>query len=251
MAIRERVRDTTMHLDEQGSVHERKGTGRRSAVGLVYDYLRQKILEGEYPPGMWLRQDAIAADLGLSRMPVREALRQAEAEGWVVSYRNRGWAVSALTAEDVEELYVMRMALEGLAARVGAVLLKDEDMQRMEELLRRMEELRVVQDGMLFLRPDWEFHDVLYASARRPRLYRRIKSLQENAARYIGVYITLPGATDLAIEGHQRILQACKSRDPQAVEETARQHIAEIAQRVIEFVREHPSGRFGEPVQEA
>lgn len=212
-----------------------------SAVNRVCEYLRANIVRGELLPGTWLRPDEIAEELGVSRMPIREALQRLEAESYVVCHAHRGWTVASLTADDVEELYLMRGALQGLATRLAAPLLTDDDLSRMEALLCRMRELRSVSDVMVFLYRDWEFHDVLYAAAKRPRLYQRIHALRQNAARYARLYITLPGATDVSIAAHCRILDACRSRDPESVERADCEHSAETARLVIEYIRTHPT----------
>jgi DNA-binding GntR family transcriptional regulator len=212
---------------------------------VVYEHLRDQIAKEELLPGEWLRQDAIAAELGTSRMPLREALRQLEAEGYVEFHPRRGWAVAALSAEDIEEINVMRMGLEGLAARLGTAKITDDDLAQMERHVRRMEELWSVEDRSLLFEQDYPFHDVLYAAAGRARLLQRIRMLQRNARRYRSVDITLPDTPNWAIVEHRHIVEACRSRDAELVEQLTRAHIAGFTRRAIAYLQAHAGDRPG------
>jgi DNA-binding GntR family transcriptional regulator len=212
---------------------------------VVYEHLRDQIAKQELRPGEWLRQDAIAVELGTSRMPLREALRQLEAEGYVVFHPRRGWAVAALSAEDIEEINVMRMGLEGLAARLGTAKITDDDLAQMERYLRRMEELWSAGERTLLFEEDYPFHDVLYAAAGRPHLLHRIHVLQRNARRYRSVDITQPDTPNWAIIEHRHILEACKSRDAELAEQLTRAHIAALTRRTTAYLQAHPGDGLG------
>jgi DNA-binding GntR family transcriptional regulator len=212
---------------------------------VVYEHLRDQIVKRELRPGEWLRQDAIAVELGTSRMPLREALRRLEAEGYVVFHPRRGWAVAALSAEDIEEINVMRMGLEGLAARLGAAKITDDGLAQMECYLRRMEELWSAGEPTLLFEEDYPFHDVLYVAAGRPHLFHRIHVLQRNARRYRSVDITLPDTPNWAMVEHRHILEACKSRDAELAEQLTRAHIAALTRRTIAYLEAHPGDGFG------
>jgi DNA-binding GntR family transcriptional regulator len=239
------IQYTISNLDGNSMIVQTSAPSIPSAVSVVYEYLRDQIAKHELPPGAWLRQDAIAADLGTSRMPLREALRQLEGEGYVVFHPRRGWAVAALSVEDIEEINVMRMGLEGLAARLGTARVTDGDLIQMERLLRRMQDLWNAEDRSLLFEQDYPFHDILYAAAGRARLLQRIHVLQRNARRYRSVDITLPDTPNWAIVEHRHIVEACRSRDVELVEQLTRAHIAALTRRTIAYLQSHPGEGLG------
>ena len=111
---------------------------KASLRGKVFNTIREAILEGSYKPGDVLRESTIATELGVSRTPVREAIRQLELEGLVQSIPNKETVVAGITQEDVEDIYLIRSRLEGLAARKAAERITEQDLQEMEEILARL-----------------------------------------------------------------------------------------------------------------
>jgi DNA-binding GntR family transcriptional regulator len=153
---------------------------RQSRTDRAVIELRAAIIEGALEPGSPLRQDRIARKLGLSHIPVREALRRLEAEGLVRIRPMCGATVAALSAREIEELSEMRGALESLALRLAAPKIGSAELRRAGEILNRMDRMS----------PRWgelntEFHLALYAPADRPRLLQQIESLHKNIERYV------------------------------------------------------------------
>lgn len=201
---------------------------------LVLTRIRADILRGALPPGTWLRQDQLAREFGVSRMPVREALLQLEVEGYVKLHRHRGAVVRELSSEQVEEIYLTRAALEGFATRLGVPHLKSRDLKQMEGYIQQMEGVQNKSDVAGFLLWDKRFHDVIYAAADRKILREKIDRLWENSHRYIRVYfLKVPDAKQRAIVAHRRIWNACSRGD---VEETAKlmqEHLAQAPLGVL------------------
>jgi DNA-binding GntR family transcriptional regulator len=222
-------------------------TSYRTMQELVVEALRRQILSGDLAPGTHLYQEKLAQTLGVSRQPVREALRQLEVEGYVVIEPHRGVLVKELSRDDVEELYVLRSAIEGFAAGLAAERMRPEVIDRMRTELRRMEDLHAAgAPGHEFLVPDSLFHDAFYEVCGRPGLIRRLTELAENSHRYVRAYISLPGSQTKAIATHRQILRALESGDAAATRAAVVRHLestvagvlAELDRRLAARLRE-------------
>lgn len=192
--------------------------GYRTMADIAHDALRERILSGALLPGERIDQEAEAERLSASRMPIREALGRLEAEGLVEILRHRGAVVRALSVDDLEDLYVLRLALEGVAGRLGTENLSAEALTGMGRLLPAMEEIVARDDPVAWLDIDWTFHETLYFAARRPRLLRTIYSLREEARRYRTVGLSLPDVLEVSLREHRAIVDACARRDGEEVE---------------------------------
>lgn len=211
-------------MTEQRSQSQDTGTdGYRTMADVAYDELRRRILSGALPAGSRIDQDAEAERLRASRMPIREALRRLGAEGLVDIAPHRGAVVRALSAADLEDLYVMRLALEGVAGRLGAAQLSPEDLEAMRQMLPAMEEVVAQEDPVAWLELDWSFHHTLYRAAQRPRLLQTIHQLREEARRYRTVGLSLPRVLEVSLHEHRAMIEACERRDGEEVEVLIRQ----------------------------
>jgi DNA-binding GntR family transcriptional regulator len=192
--------------------------GYRTMADVAYAVLHGRILSGALQPGERIDQDAEAQRLNASRMPVREALRRLEAEGLVDILRHRGAVVRPLSVEDLEDLYVLRLALEGVAGRLGVEHLPDDQLRFMRSLLPAMEAIVERGDPAAWIDIDWTFHETLYRAASRPRLLRTIQSLREEAKRYRSVGLALPDVLAVSLLEHRAMVDACLRRDGEEVE---------------------------------
>ena len=137
---------------------------RQSLTSAVADKLRDQIIRGVIPEGAQLRQDAIANQFKVSRIPVREALRQLDAEGLITILPNRGAIVPALSPEDIEELFSIRALLEPEVLKLSIPHLTEEDFSRADAVLRQyVKELRRDDHVSAWGRLNWEFHSILYS----------------------------------------------------------------------------------------
>lgn len=196
--------------------------GYRTMADIAYDTLRDRIVTGVLPAGERIDQDAEAERLQASRMPIREALRRLEAEGLVDIVRHRGVVVRSLSVDDLEDLYVMRLALECVAARLGVAGLAQPDLDAMRQLLPEMDDVVARQDAVAWLDIDWAFHEILYRAAQRPRLLRTIHGLREEARRYRTVGLSLPRVLEVSLQEHRLIIMACEQRNGEEVERLIR-----------------------------
>jgi DNA-binding GntR family transcriptional regulator len=222
-----------------GSPTYRTAIPRQTLPSAVAERLREKILRGEFREGEQLRQHAIADELAVSRIPVREALRQLEAEGLVKIQDHRGAVVTALSPDEIEELFEMRAALESLTLRRAVPHLTEEGLAQAEQALTRYERaLNAEADFDVWGELHWQFHSVLYAAANRPRSLALIQTLNNNADRYIRLHILFSrDAHRHAKDEHRAILELCRQRDARAASQLLEAHISKAGREMKEFIK--------------
>lgn len=212
---------------------------------MVADVLREAILRGILVAGQQLRQDEIARELGVSHIPVREALRQLEAEGLVRLRPYRGFEVSELSPEEVEELYEIRIPLECQALRLALPHLTDDDLRRAEEILDAID---AEDDPSAWSELNTEFHAVLYAPSRRQRLLNLIRTLRTNVDRYLRLYISVMHRKQFSQKEHRRILEAVRRRDEAEALRALEEHLGIACRMLVDYLRrerhaeEHEAG---------
>jgi DNA-binding GntR family transcriptional regulator len=176
----------------------------------IVTQLRERILNGQLPGGIQLRQERIAQEFGVSRIPVREALSRLEAEGLVTREHNRGCIVATMSLADLQESLDIRAALEGRALRLAIPRMTPADFAAVSDVLDRY--AKATSPGQ-WTELNLEFHMTLYRPAGRPRLVRMIEDLIRGTDRYLRVYISFIVGRDDPLEEHRQILRACKERD--------------------------------------
>lgn len=201
---------------------------------MVADVLREAILRGILLAGQQLRQDEIARELGVSHIPVREALRQLEAEGLVRLRPYRGFEVSELSPEEVEELYEIRIPLECQALRLALPHLTDEDLERAEQILDAID---AEGDPSAWSELNTEFHAVLYAPSRRQRLLNLIRTLRTNVDRYLRLYISVMQRKQYSQREHRKILDAVRRRDAAGAVAALEEHLGIACRMLVDYLR--------------
>ncbi len=226
-----------MATDSQGS-----GIPRQSLTSAVADKLRDQIIRGEIAEGAQLRQDAIALHYQVSRIPVREALRQLEAEGLIRIVPNRGAIVPALSPDDIVEIFTVRALLEPEVLKLSIPHLTQADLAQAEAVLRKYEsELTLEQHVETWGRLNWQFHSTLYSRADRPRFMSIIRNVNNTCERYTRLQLYLTHGMERANEEHHRILQLCRARNVGAACKLLRHHILYAGQSLKEAVQERRS----------
>jgi len=176
--------------------------------------------------GAQLRQDAIASQYHVSRIPVREALRQLDAEGLIAIVPNRGAVVPALSPDDVEELFSIRALLEPEVLKLSIPHLTEEDFAEADAVLREyISELRRDDHVSSWGRLNWQFHSILYSRANQPRFLAIIRNVNNSGERYTRLQLYLTHGMKRANEEHHQILQFCRQRDVAKACKLLRQHI--------------------------
>jgi DNA-binding GntR family transcriptional regulator len=197
-----------------------------STTDVVTDALREAILDGSLPPSAWLREDDLAAQLRVSRTPVREALRRLGDEHLTVRVAHRGSMVAPMTLDDVLAVYAVREALESLAARITATRRPAGIVESLVEVNNQMSAAVKKKDFVEARRLNFKFHRLLREGTGNPYLQRFLLQV-EHAVRRFGVStIDAPGRAAEMIAGHQGIIEAVASGDPDSA-----------AQRATELVR--------------
>lgn len=194
----------------------------------VHDELRAAILRNELPAGMILNQVHVAERLGVSRTPLREAFRMLQREGLIEGESNKRMRVAALSLEGLEDLYAMRILLEGLAIRLTVPHQSNEALSELKDLLKEMEKLAQMEDYEAWETPHRKFHAGL-VQAVGDRHRREIVRLSEHAERYRRAYTTeAPRAWAKGVKEHKAILDACVDRDPTLAAERLARHYSSV-----------------------
>ena len=201
----------------------------------VADAVRTRIISGKLPAGERIDQDALAAEFSVSRMPVREALRQLGAEGFVTIVPHRGAIVTALSPSEVEEIYEIRAALEGVAARHASRELSPSDLTALRAILAAM---RNEDDIDRWVALNADFHDTINQASERPRLLELIQRFREQSQPYIRLYVQRLHKSAQARKEHKAILDALATRDADAAEAAVRAHLISTGRAVAGFARE-------------
>jgi len=223
------------------------GIPRQSLPSAVADKLRDQIIRGEIPEGAQLRQDAIAMQYQVSRIPVREALRQLDAEGLIAIVPNRGAIVPALSPSDIGELFSIRALLEPEVLKLSIPHLTEEDFAEAETVLQKyVHELKKQEHVSTWGRLNWQFHSILYSRANQPRFMAIIRNVNNSGERYTRLQLYLTHGVKRANEEHHQILKLCREKNVAAACDLVREHIrhagdslkAVLEQRRIEAQRE-------------
>lgn len=207
---------------------------QRSTPDRIADALREAILRGTFEEGQSLRQDEIAAQFGVSRIPVREALRQLEAEGLVTIHLNKGAIVAVLSPSEVQELCEIRASLEATALQIAIPKLLESDFEKAAATLAATDQ---AADAAQWSRLNWEFHSTLYTPADRPRLLGLIKTLHINIDRYVRLQMEKMHYLERSQTEHYQILAACRQRNGEAATQLLKQHIDTAGQELVRYLQ--------------
>lgn len=210
--------------------------GLLSAQQEAYRYLRDRILTGELAGNARLNPAEIAELLGISRMPVREALRQLDAEGLVIMRPNRAAHVRRLTAADVEDLFEIRTALEVLAVRPAVLSLGKESLAELVATMERMDRAR--SDPVEWLRRHDDFHDAISALGNRRRLRQELVRVRLAIRPYLLMYMKVFETVEMPGLEHASLIDALASRDVARAEKAMREHVANPGEGLVKFLRE-------------
>lgn len=208
-----------------------------TAQEAVLAEIRRKILSGAWAPGTPIRQDAVAAELGVSRVPVREALKILEGEGQVSYVPHKGYVVRELDADELVELYRLRELLEAEAIRHSVPNLTERHLAEMEDAMVRMERLDP-SDLAALADHNREFHSVLLDAADMPRLRHFLRLLRDAADVYRVLLYSDAGTLAQTAAEHREIYAACVDRDTDRVIELHDQHRSHTVEILLPRLRE-------------
>ncbi len=201
--------------------------------GLVHQIaaaLRERILTGALAPGVALRQDHVAAEFETSHIPVREAFRRLESDGFVVAYPRRGVFVARLDPEEAEEITEMRAALEALAVRRSVPLASAEHYEAAAAAIAAGDASPELD---AWSAANWRFHRALYAAGGRPRLMQTLDGLWLQVDRYLRVVWRVADYQPHSQDEHRAILAAYRARDVETAERLTRSHILDAGKTLL------------------
>ena len=199
----------------------------------VYRILKAEIIEGSLKPGTKLLENNIAKQLGISRTPIREALRELAAEGFVKMNPNQGVVVSNASVEDVQEVLQIRGVLEGLAARLATKMINEEEIKELEKYQKQMEYYTNKDDVLAFSEMDTEFHELILNICGNNRLIQIRKNLSDQAHRYQIRSLSVPGRLKYSLKEHQEVVEALKRKDAEQADRLSQKHIENVLANIL------------------
>ncbi len=205
---------------------------------VVFQTLRQAILREDLAPGERLMEIPLANKLGVSRTPLREAIRMLEQEGLVVMIPRRGAQVAGISEKSLRDVLEVRKSLEKLAVELACERMTEEDMKEMNRAEEAFSAAVHEGDALRIAETDEQFHDVIYNSTGNTKLVQLLNNLREQMYRYRLEHIKDEKSRLSLLEEHQRMMAALRSRDVELAKKAAGEHIVNQENNVLRNLRE-------------
>lgn len=205
---------------------------------VVFRSLREAILRGDLKPGERLMELSLAQKLGVSRTPIREAIRMLEQEGLAVTTPRKGAEVAKMTEKDMEDVLAIREALEQLALTLACECVTEEQLDALSAERERFERTTRSGDLKRIAESDMKFHELLYEASGNPKLVGMLSNLREQMYRYRVEYLKDAANYPNLIEEHKTIVDGLRSRDLEKVHEAMARHLGNQAAVVKQMIRE-------------
>jgi DNA-binding GntR family transcriptional regulator len=222
-----------MDLEPLRAAHAAAPAAFGSAAAEVARLVRDAILAGRYPADAQIKQQRIADELGISHIPVREALKTLESEGFVVLAERRGYFVAPVSVADAREIWRLRRTLEPMAIAASVPRAGAAQFAAAEAALR---DLARSDDHLAWMRLNWAFHAALYGAAEQPRLLDFIQSLWANVIRYCAM-LAVKETPYVRSGEHAGILAAYRAGDAGKAERLVLRHMDEVERRLLRVLR--------------
>ena len=203
---------------------------------VVCEALRKAIRRGILRPGERLMEIQIAEDLGVSRTPVREAIRKLELEGYVVMIPRRGTYVASISIRDVNEIFEIRTALESLSNGLAATRITAEELEQLQRLLVMIGGYIKEGDMGKIVETDIHFHELMYQASRNRRLIGIIANLREQLTRFRTLSMSYPGRLEATLEEHRNIVEAIAKGDVKTAKKAAEVHMEHSEQTLLKAI---------------
>ena len=205
---------------------------------VVFNTLREAILRGDLVAGERLMELQLAAKLGVSRTPIREAIRMLEQEGLAITIPRKGAIVAGMTEKDMQDVLEIREALEELSVQVACDKITDEEIAKLQKNMKNFEHSLKSGDLKKMAQADVEFHDVIYQATDNPKLINMLNNLREQMYRYRVEYLKNPQNHEQLLKEHEAIYRGIVEKDKDAVTEMIRRHIRNQVAVVKHMIRE-------------
>lgn len=206
---------------------------------IVFETLREAIINATLRPGERLMEIQMAEEMGVSRTPVREAIRKLELEGFVVMVPRKGAYVAGISMKDIADVFEIRAAMEALAAGLAAERITEEELEELERILVTIGECVKNNDLEKLIEVDTEFHDILFKASRNERLVQIVSNLREQIQRFRTASLSTPGRMKYALEEHKKIVEAVSERNVELAQSLAREHIENAENSMLEALDDH------------
>jgi len=201
---------------------------------VVCESLREAIRKGVLKPGERIMEIQLAEELGVSRTPVREAIRKLELEGYVIMMPRRGTYVATMSIRDINEIFEIRSSLESLSNGLAAERITDEELEHLQRLLVIISGYIAENNIDKIVETDIEFHDVIYHAARNSRLVGVISNLRDQLTRFRTLSMSYPGRLEATMEEHRAIVEAISRGDVKAARKAAEHHMENSERTLLE-----------------
>lgn len=205
---------------------------------VVFHTLREAILRGDLIPGERLMELQLAAKLGVSRTPIREAIRMLEQEGLAITIPRKGAIVAGMTEKDMKDVLEIREALEELSVQVACDKIMDEEIEQLYKNMKNFENSLKSGDLKEMAHADVEFHDVIYQATDNPKLISMLNNLREQMYRYRVEYLKNPENHEQLLMEHEAIYKGIVEKNKVVVTEMIRKHISNQVAVVKNMIRE-------------
>ena len=200
----------------------------------IYRVLKTEIIKGTIKPGTKLLEGKIAKQMGVSRTPIREALRELAAEGFVKMTPNQGIIVNNSSIEEIQEVLQIRGVLEGLATRLATKIIKEKEITKLKECLKRLEYFTDKNNSLAFSKLDAEFHKIILNICGNKRLIQIHGILTDQVNRYRIRSLNIQGRLEGSLEEHWRIVEALEGRVPKEADRLSQVHVNSVMKNILE-----------------
>lgn len=205
---------------------------------VVFNTLREAILKGELKPGERLMELQLAAKLGVSRTPIREAIRMLEQEGLAVTIPRKGAEVARMTEKDMEDVLQIRDALDELAASIACEQISQDELDELRRVMHEFEDSTKTGDIKRIAETDVKFHDIIYHATRNPKLENMLNNLREQMYRYRVEYLKDEKNYPVLFKEHSQIVEGLTLKDMEMLTAAMHKHVRNQATAVKEMIRE-------------
>jgi DNA-binding GntR family transcriptional regulator len=191
----------------------------------AYTSIKNAIITAQFEPGHRLVEETLAADIGTSRTPIREALQKLEKEGLIVRRPNAGFAVKGVMEEEVEDILDLQCMLEGYAGRLATSRITEDEISLLNELIYRQQGCLVNDDFETFIRLDGAFHDAIHRAAKNARLYDLVQGLRDYVDRYRVIIFRSHASLHLSVKDHKEVVSLMKTKKARQMEKLISKHM--------------------------
>lgn len=215
-----------------------------SLGGKVFEAIEQAILDGTYAAGDSMTELGLSAQLGVSRTPIREALRQLELEGLVQTVPNKGTVVVGISQKDIEDIYTIRMSIEGLACEWAAQKISAPELKKLKEIIELQEFYAQKNEILQVWQLDRRFHEMIYDASRSRPLKHTLTNFHNYIQKARELSFKSGGRTALSVKEHRDIYEAVAQHDGEKARVLTQQHIANARENFLHHISKERESDF-------